>query len=733
MKILLVFVFALSGKWQVFTDSDVINAIRWHNDALYLATSGGVVAFDPQSKSIERKYTTVDGLPSAAVRDIEFDAMGGLWAVAFGERRGLAFKAPDSDEFELYPPAYFPALTSPVDIAICGDTVLIASEAGLLCIDTRGTYELEDDRQFRFSTAQGFPFDSDTFVSVTIWMDTVFAATEHGLWRAPIGQMRDPTSWESVVIPPFDLTSRTITRVYRRNDIFAVGSDEGFWCKIADFEGVFLNEGSDLAYIKDFWSKEDTLFVAALRVSWSNASGGIYKIGPNGAVERLDWGAGNDEGYNWGRFATAVGGHDTLLAAGFGWTLASYSPDYQRYGAGLAIYDHADTCWHLFRLGELASNLVSFVLTKDGIVWVGHRMGSKYPFLFEGFRDGQWIYTDPPYRIRGPFAYAVDHQGNLWVGTYASPSQPDSLIGIFKFDTLGRFVEHYSVSSPHIIDMAVGLENEVYFTIGDVGTFVLKDSVIERVECENPNPIVMEVDNLGRLWLSSLGNGCEVFDPKTGVSFWLKESNGLPSNEITVFKPDGDDMWIGTMGGLAFFDGSSISNSYLEGEVIKGVDVTPDGRVWVLTADALVVLRPENGLVEARMVNEYMPLPGSQDDPSVVEGLAVSRSDGTVWIATNHGLAAFKPDVLGGTLQTERPFVYPNPYERTSSLEFVTVVGVPFDSEIKVITISGEQVDVDVQIRGNSAFIRAADLPPGLYFVRVKSSKINKVLKLAVK
>ncbi|MDP2916629.1 MAG: two-component regulator propeller domain-containing protein, partial [Dehalococcoidia bacterium] len=72
--------------WTLFTNSSKVQKLLAEGNALWAATSGGVVKWD-LGKGTYRKYTTLDGLASNDVRSVGRDNQGNLW---FGTIGGLS-------------------------------------------------------------------------------------------------------------------------------------------------------------------------------------------------------------------------------------------------------------------------------------------------------------------------------------------------------------------------------------------------------------------------------------------------------------------------------------------------------------------------------------------------------------------------------------------------------------------------------------------------------------------
>ncbi len=123
------------------------------------------------------------------------------------------------------------------------------------------------------------------------------------------------------------------------------------------------------------------------------------------------------------------------------------------------------------------------------------------------------------------------------------------------------------------------------------------------------------------------------------------ESNGLPTGEANVVVQTRDGyIWIGSYGGLIRYDGTAFRNLSLEGAVesssIRALAEDGEGRLWIGTNDAGAFVMESGKAVHI----------DSEDENSFlcIRDFAIS-DDGTVYAASNSGLAMIKDGVLSPT------------------------------------------------------------------------------------
>lgn len=149
-----------------------------------------------------------------------------------------------------------------------------------------------------------------------------------------------------------------------------------------------------------------------------------------------------------------------------------------------------------------------------------------------------------------------------------------------------------------------------------------------------PNPFITDIESVpldGSLWFATRGGLS-----RNNFQLWTTYSiqNGLPSNDTTAIEPVGSEVWVGTVAGIAMFDGSSWRQSpsgVLSSPVVLALYAAPDGRVWVGTDAGVTVY--ENGTWLKYGTADGLPAPGTN--------AFVRDRSGVLWAGTDGGLAQF--------------------------------------------------------------------------------------------
>jgi ligand-binding sensor domain-containing protein len=251
------------------------------------------------------------------------------------------------------------------------------------------------------------------------------------------------------------------------------------------------------------------------------------------------------------------------------------------------------------------------------------------------------------------------------------------------------------------------------------------------------------IDGQGNKWIGTRG-GLAKFD---GVNWTVyKRSNSrLPSDTVYAIAIDGQgNKWIGTwelMGGkgLAKFDGVNwtvykTSNSRLPSNYVNAIAIDGGGNKWIGTDGGLAKFDGVNWTVYNRS-NSGLP-----DD--VVLSIAID-GQGNKWIGTGGGgLAIFReggvilPVEEKETNEIPSKFIlyqnYPNPFNPSTTIEF----DIPERTNVKLVVydILGRKVEtlIDKELEPGKYKLNfnATNLPSGVYFFTLKTSKFTKTNKM---
>jgi ligand-binding sensor domain-containing protein len=195
-----------AGKWKSFVDPSFISEIVLRDGKLYMATSGGLVIYDPTTETFDQ-YTNTIGLPSNFLTSLLFDHRGSLWVGT--ERSGVSRLDGAPGRFNvvnLSSTLHGLSDDQITDLAAWGDTLVYATKKGMGLI-------IEDFPGPRLFKRDGLP--SDIVHAVLPDGDRVWVATDAGVvYLDKFGFIHSPTD---TLFPAFSL-ARTDTALWAGTD-----------------------------------------------------------------------------------------------------------------------------------------------------------------------------------------------------------------------------------------------------------------------------------------------------------------------------------------------------------------------------------------------------------------------------------------------------------------------------------------------------------------------------------
>jgi ligand-binding sensor domain-containing protein len=143
------------------------------------------------------------------------------------------------------------------------------------------------------------------------------------------------------------------------------------------------------------------------------------------------------------------------------------------------------------------------------------------------------------------------------------------------------------------------------------------------------------------VWVGTYGGVLRIETGTGQRSFFDRSNSGLPSNKITSIAVQGADVWIGTITGLAHYNGAEwntfrTDNSGLQDADVEDVAIGPAGVVWVSNGSLNQVQRFANG-----QWSTY-GIPGW---PAMNVHLAVEESGALLVATSNYGLKRLHDEV----------------------------------------------------------------------------------------
>jgi len=535
-----------------------------------------------------------------------------------------------------------------------------------------------------------------TVRSTEVYKGFVYAATDHGLFRAPLpsgGISIDASAWNQVDTGDYIDMVKANNLLYLRRDssIYQYDGNQNSLLltknEIRDLstyrnevyvtsnDGVYLLHESPIG----FYPLEGSRSSIRSNDKWYYASYGFGLIekSSNGALEFLSPG---------GPYGTGVGkmvstGNTIYIAGGnmkYDGAVTYSSNGYYTYTEGKWSSSYTDKIPYIDTMYDIHAMCLD---PTNNDLWVAAleqgmaRIRNKQ--VLEFYDD-----KTSPVQIRNTkliTSLAMDKDRNLWVANFAgsSPLLVKSPGGVWDSFPL------INGQAGAVLEMVIDRSGQKWMRFADglgvtAGILVYDDNNTPFDKSDDPYPT-------GKILSSAGGNG------------------KLPDNQVNCLVVDRNgQIWVGTDKGLTvFYTPSNITSSnpsdarqivigegddagYLLGEeAITALLVDGGNRKWIAARSGLWLVSADGQEILAHYNETNSPLFSNE-----ITQLGMVESTGELFIATSKGMLSLGTNSsLGGDKHGEVK-VYPNPVRPGYEGE-ITVSGLPTDAYVKITDISG--------------------------------------------
>ena len=326
-------------------------------------------------------------------------------------------------------------------------------------------------------------------------------------------------------------------------------------------------------------------------------------------------------------------------------------------GSGIASLDPATQQVTVYSLYDektgmaLAASVVAVLEDKDGFLWLGTagagllRVNRKQGTAIR-YRNRP---ADPSSLAEDRvIALKQDREGNIWVGLHASepnvfPAKQPLFRPLMKEGLNPNSMGEHFVNS--IFEDRRGV-----LWVSTTGALLGIDQKTGKYRLYPPpgkgltNDIVaIEQDHSGTMWVGTIGNGLNRFEPETGrFTAYLHnpgDSSSVSSNAVNqLFVDHTGRIWAGTFDGLNLFDPTSgrfvVYRRNNEAEPVYGIAEDKDGVLWLGGNSGLQRFDPKTG--------KFTGYQHKLDDPNSISDDRVLNvyidQAGAIWAATQDGL-----------------------------------------------------------------------------------------------
>ena len=322
-----------------------------------------------------------------------------------------------------------------------------------------------------------------------------------------------------------------------------------------------------------------------------------------------------------------------------------------------------------------------------------------------------------------------DNDGNLWVLN----SQANN-VNLLEFTKSGQWISHYknelcykdNTSMSTMRCLLFDSQGLLWFinTHFNSPCIICYDKTTDKVliyssftnqdgtNYENCYPYDIQEDYQGNIWIAT----------NQGPFYIKKEEKG--QSNATLYQEK-----------VPRNDGTNFADYLLSGIHTNGIAIDGGGRKWFATiGNGVFLISADNMTQLQHFTAENSPLLSNN-----VQYISINHSSGEVFFLTDKGLCSYIADatVASDDMQKDNVYAYPNPVE-PGYTGLITVVGLSFDADVKILTSSGRLV---AQGRSNGGTFtwdgcdqQGKRVSSGVYMVAAATSDGNKgiVCKLAI-
>ena len=415
---------------------------------------------------------------------------------------------------------------------------------------------------------------------------------------------------------------------------------------------------------------------------------------------------------------------------------------------------------------EIDGNFPGEVKIWDGMTWS----------LFEQPTRQQLGHNNVDYLC---LDFDPQNEGHVMVGAKS---------GLYEFQN-GKFVKCYSIDNSPLESAAP--DNNLNYVMAsavkydmDGNLWVLNnqsDDPIKQLSCDNKWNVFSHKElayddawDLKRVFISStngllwfVNNHWEstrvyAYDYKNDKLYFVGgpvyiNEDGTNITPIYLFDVKEDinrNVWIATSSGPLYFTQADIMNcsgnvvqhkvprndgtnlaDYLLGNIeTRCIAFDGGNRKWIGTSDGLFIISDDCNTQIGHYTVDNSPLPSN-----IIHDILVDKNSNVVYIATDKGLCSYSNDATEPSeiMDKDNVYAYPNPVTPDYTGD-VTIVGLSFDADVKIVTSNGALVNSGRSTGGtyrwNVRDLKGRRVASGVYMVETATQDGGKgvVCKIAI-
>jgi len=699
------------GNWRVHYSANSTVGIANNSSSVFMATKNGIAKFDTEDNSIS-DLTVTNGLS-----DLNITAIGDNDdVVLIGYLNGNLDVLKNNEVINVpwIKNAQIAGSKTINNFYFTNNRVYISTNIGIVIYDIIKN-EIEDTY---------YPNLAPEINDVTIFNDTIFAATNKGIFMASLQQnyLNDYTNW----IKKTNLPSHLIDAKFSEIESFKSNLFFSYNTEIYNSDSLYKMEKNNEIF--NFFETIPTTIVSV------KVEGDELMIAKQYNLLVFDANLVNTNNiydYSFGRIPSPIA---SLKFKNYYWIADENN--------GLV---KAESTWNNSQVfSNTPSTDGSYRLDiQYGKVMVAsggltHNLHNNY------FRGGVHVFNDEKWENINSNSQ-TNYPLQMWdvISVAINPNDIEQMaFGSYSIGGMcilknGEIIESYTENNSdlevqfgnngtHIIsDMKYDDNGNLWIANAGINPLKMlsKDGVWYSFNlgstAKNKYPTRLTIDSKGNKWVAFSGAGIVVFNENGSFSdasdddlVSLSTASGygsLPSLNVKALAEDVDgEIWIGTETGLAVVYGTSalFEGSYgdadaqeillkygEEVEVLLGTStitsIAIDGgnRKWIGTSSSGVFCLSPNGTEEVyRFTTENSPLLSNG-----ILDIKVDHISGEVFFATESGLISYRADATIGDEEFSNVKVFPNPV-KPEYRGLITIQGLGYESDVKITDVSGNLI-----------------------------------------
>lgn len=691
------------GSWTDHLPYRSVNLVTAGTNEVYASTDYAISIYNRQYNEL-RKLSKVNGLNDCGISTIDYS-----------EEKEVLIIAYTSGNIDLYDNGRTTNIPDILNTVIPGDKSInrirsygnyayLASNLGIILLDIVKR-EIKDTYK---PSAEG---DKNPVFDVSIMGDTIFAATEDGLYKAPVNNqgLSYFNNWT-----PVDNTQGI-----------------SFTCLASTTSGLYANKKND-GMVNDsvlFYSQGEliTVEVIAPSANYTFESSGDKLIIASGSTVNIVESTGSLVKTIGEYGETEIDARNALII-GEDIYIADRNQGLVQLAGGSTDNNNYT---NYVPAGPYVNNNYN-ISTSGGEVWVaGGRVNAAWnntftTFSFSGFMDRQWwsVLRYDAWDVMRVLPVPGE-SGHIYVSTWGT--------GVYEYNDR-QLVNHWDESTlgsiipgkdfVRICGMALDSEKRLWIAQSEMPENIkvkMKDGSWVSL------PYFIDVPTIGDMIITRANHKWVVLPRGNGL--FVLDDNNTPENfsddrhkKLTVKDQDGNilsdiysiaedldgHVWIGTSNGPAVFynpervfednyfasrikiprnDGTGLADYLLGTETVLSIAIDGGNRKWFGTNSSGAFLVDETNDKLVKSYNESnSPLLSDQ-----VVSVATDETTGEVWFATGKGIVVVRETGTKGSGEMNKVYAYPNPVRENYNGD-VTITGLARNTDVKITDISGNLV-----------------------------------------